>query len=904
MNNSKHRKDVIKRIRAIVVSTLTLFSVLAFITPGISQEAQASVITQTTSSDFDNASLKWNVDTTSDPGNVSLIPSPTDWIKGQANPVLSVGPEGWWDDRSVASPSVLKDGLTHKMWYMGLGSETTYWQWKIGYAESANGLSWGRREVPVFEADPTSPWEYHSVERPYVLKTGNTYRMWYSGNADPTGTTNRVGYAESHNGIDWTRITTSPVLEPSHLGEWDGVAIWKVSVLFEHGKYKMWYTGHDGVNCQSSIGYAESNNGINWTKYSANPVLIPGSPGSWDDRGIEVSHVEMIGEQYFMWYNRHCPSQAIGIAISSDGINWTKYSGNPVIEKGEQGSWDEYGVTWATLLRDSNSIRMWFSGEGSLGSWKMRIGYATAAYGLKFTKALGNPVLDFGNIAEWDKGSVKDPFVYHGSREYMMWYSSPGANAIGNARSEDGISWTKHPDNPVLSLGSPGSWDSVNVYGPWVLYEDGIYKMWYSGHGSGKGHIGYATSDDGISWNRPILGLVPFGVNSQNNIVLPPGSPGEFDAGGVSRCSVLKDDDTYKMWYTGWSGHEEIGYAESPDGLNWTKYSGNPVLRPGIPREYDSVHVSGPSVAKVGPVYQMWFGGDSDYAGGKIGLATSRDGINWTKNLVNPVVEGRPPGSWDGLTTYFPSVFTESQMYHMYYAGIDNPGTSGWKIGFADTSHQGVGQLVSNAIDAGTNAMSWVGIDWDETIRPNTMISLAYRTSDDAVSWTNWSEEYESQPVDISSLDVKGRFFQYRATLVSIDGRFTPTLSEVRIGYRLSVSLYFRIAGEKWHDVEIYLYEDGVEIGSMSVTRVPGSPDDQIVKIADVDVDFSKTYSAVAYYTPEDDSLNGKKWGANPAWVIMRFGDEEIVLHHTFNVKHKNTWVWSIEDLNIHIPHP
>ncbi|MHA2136240.1 MAG: Kelch repeat-containing protein, partial [Candidatus Thorarchaeota archaeon] len=280
-----------------------------------------------------------------------------------ANPILTVGQPGSWDDYAyaVGSPSVIKDGSLYKMWYMGV-SLSTRWHWKIGYSESSDGLTWTKRATPVFAADPASPWGHYGVARAQVLKVGNTYKMWYDGYRDATGTNNRIGHAESPNGIDWTRVSSTPVLDLGGPNEWDSRATWKVYVMFEDGRYRMWYTGHDGINCKSSIGYAESANGVNWTRSPSNPILGP-QTNSWEGVGIEVSHVEKIGDQYIMWYNRHCPPEAVGVAVSPDGLNWTKYPTNPVLEKGDSDSWDNKGVTWVSVLRDSSAMKMWYSGD-------------------------------------------------------------------------------------------------------------------------------------------------------------------------------------------------------------------------------------------------------------------------------------------------------------------------------------------------------------------------------------------------------------------------------------------------------------------------------------------------------------------------------------------------------------
>jgi N-acetylneuraminic acid mutarotase len=112
----------------------------------------------------------------------------------------------------------------------------------------------------------------------------------------------------------------------------------------------------------------------------------------------------------------------------------------------------------------------------------------------------------------------------------------------------------------------------------------------------------------------------------------------------------------------------------------------------------------------------------------------------------------------------------------------------------------------------------------------------------------------------------------------------------------LEVNAFLRIAGEKWHDVTIELYEDGVLIANGTLIRYPGSPDDQMLDLSDIQYDYSKEYVAVVTYTPEDDPVNGQPNGANPCWIILRFGDgQELWIHHTFNVQHPETYVWEVD---------
>ncbi len=133
------------------------------------------------------------------------------------------------------------------------------------------------------------------------------------------------------------------------------------------------------------------------------------------------------------------------------------------------------------------------------------------------------------------------------------------------------------------------------------------------------------------------------------------------------------------------------------------------------------------------------------------------------------------------------------------------------------------------------------------------------------------------------------------------DGEFTDTdianitVSNVAPTVELkilptNVNVSLRIAGEKWHDVSIELYEDDVLIAEGSFTRYPGSPNDQILDLTHLEVNISRRYSVIVRYTPEDDIINGQPNGANPFWIVLKLVDqEEVWVHHTFNVQHPET---------------
>jgi predicted GH43/DUF377 family glycosyl hydrolase len=302
-----------------------------------------------------------------------------------------------------------------------------------------------------------APWDSAHLFRPWVIYDGTSFTMWYGGE-DSQGA-DRIGMATSNDGISWTKYSGNPVLDPGTPGTWDGDAISDASVIKENGQYKMWYTGQTygatSVDDVFRIGYATSPDGIHWTRYSENPVLTPGSLGSWDDRRVWRPSVISTGSGYVMYYRGAAVAEGsqakAGVATSSDGIHWTK----TVVLTMPAGSsgWDAY----------SRQV----------------------------------DALNIGGVMRSDNTYIMS---------YVSIKSRNSPAQIGLASSSDGISWTPYADNPVVTYGTSGGWDSGaggvgagNFAGSMILAARNQYYVYYGAQDpSGTYSIGVATLPSSI----------------------------------------------------------------------------------------------------------------------------------------------------------------------------------------------------------------------------------------------------------------------------------------------------------------------------------------------------------------------------------------------------------------------
>ena len=107
-----------------------------------------------------------------------------------------------------------------------------------------------------------------------------TWRIWYTG----AGTTVGIGLLTSPDGVTWTPHPANPVFE-RRLGQWDEATL-EPCVRWLRGQWWMWYSGYReplGNATRIGIGLAVSDDGVHWTRVGDGPVLGPGAAGTWND---------------------------------------------------------------------------------------------------------------------------------------------------------------------------------------------------------------------------------------------------------------------------------------------------------------------------------------------------------------------------------------------------------------------------------------------------------------------------------------------------------------------------------------------------------------------------------------------------------------------------------------------
>jgi hypothetical protein len=347
-------------------------------------------------------------------------------------------------------------------------------------------------------------------------------------------------------------LTTAQIIDtgPTRFlpGDWDGRAVQKPAVLQVGSDYWMWYEGIDYWDV-SRVGLAASPDGTAWVKYLDNPVMDRG-PQAWEISGEVGPFVTFHDGLYKMWYEGSDGTvRQLGYATSPDGVNWTKYAGNPVLAAGPEG-YDQDAAGHGAILVEGSTYKLWYHAIGDQGAV---IAYATSEDGINWTKA--GPVLS-PELGTWEQYGLWGPSVLWDGDEYWMWYAG-GAYydpSIGVATSPDGITWTKYAGNPVIALAGSEIGDPI------VIQEVDEFKMWFNNFSDSV--IYYTESDDGIDWDTPTAVLYPGLMHPLEGF--HDGTEGEVRSTGCSAFGWVVDPDdpnrdvTVQVWVDGEILVEEV----------------------------------------------------------------------------------------------------------------------------------------------------------------------------------------------------------------------------------------------------------------------------------------------------------------------------------------------------------
>lgn len=293
------------------------------------------------------------------------------------------------------------------------------------------------------------------------------------------------GVSSPPGGSGWTRVGSTPVLQPS-VSTWDEFAVRSPSVVKVGDTFYMYYEGVDSTTKQTSIGLATSTDGVAWTK-SNDPVLTPGAGSAWDSFSVRYPAVHYDGFAFRMWYYGSGSGCGIGYATSVDGVVWQKNpTPNPVIGCGDFGS--QYAPGSVVMRNGVFYMYTWQAIGTALNRFHSSDGVSWTNDGsLAVTLDPDNPSSLQRPVVVVDGPDYR--MLLHRHRGYVLAGDSGGfdlyKSGVAYLTSADGLTWLgANTDNTapvVLGEGQLGAWDRPAVGQPWFLKDGNTWRMWYTG---------------------------------------------------------------------------------------------------------------------------------------------------------------------------------------------------------------------------------------------------------------------------------------------------------------------------------------------------------------------------------------------------------------------------------------
>lgn len=234
-----------------------------------------------------------------------------------AEPVLSPGDLGMFDDCGASVGCLLRRGEARYLYYMGWNLAVTVpWKNALGLAVSEREGAPFRRvsRFPIVPLDETDP---YTISYPWVMQEGTRFRMWYGSNLrwgpEKRDMLHVLKYAESPNAVHWEK-SGRVVVDSAGPGEY---AICRPTVVKDPSGYRMWFCSRGETY---RIQHAVSDDGSEWRRLGRD-TGIDVSPEGWDSGMIEYPCVfDHAGRRWLLYCGNAFAATGFGLAVQEDEL--------------------------------------------------------------------------------------------------------------------------------------------------------------------------------------------------------------------------------------------------------------------------------------------------------------------------------------------------------------------------------------------------------------------------------------------------------------------------------------------------------------------------------------------------------------------------------------------------------
>ncbi|MBS0210158.1 MAG: glycosylase [Planctomycetes bacterium] len=260
------------------------------------------------------------------------------------------------------------------------------------------------------------------------------------------------------------------------------------------------------------------------------------------------------------------------------------------------------------------------------------LSFATTVIAVEFPKELtefepaeASPIFTGAGPGHWDVKIRERGYIVREGGQYRMWYTGydgqkPSIKLLGYATSDDGLSWTRWPRNPLVRDHWVEDMQVLRVGDTWYMVAEGLNDL-----------AELLTSRDGVEWK----------LHGSLDVRRVNGQP--IEPGPYGTPTLWRERDKWYLYYE--RRDAGIWLATSTDLKTWTNTSDEPVIARG-PTPYDQYAVAMNQVVKYqGRYYAVYHAADTpEWKRWSTNLAASDDLIHWEKYPGNPLVMNESSG--------------------------------------------------------------------------------------------------------------------------------------------------------------------------------------------------------------------------------------------------------------------
>lgn len=415
-----------------------------------------------------------------------------------------------------------------------------------------------------------------------------TFVLSGSGGGDNSSDPARTVFDESDVCHGYNLTKQGMVIQQGAGGSWKEARVESPMVFWDPriGQYRMVFLGYSGTPVspnEAALGYATSDDLTTWTEYVSNPFFGPThNPGDPDQHGTSGPFVWLENGTYYLFYigltlvGLEQGNKTICLATSTDFVTWTRH-GSVIVPSGS--GWRSDAVWHPSVVKRNGTYYLFFNATDSTPSHET-IGFATSTDLLTWTvDDVNSPVLSTGTSGQWDDERVGDPFLW---RIRDTWYMSYYGHQVSTDKTQEGyatcpdstfpLGWTKFSGNPVLHVGSGGTFDDKDAGRTCHFITGQRHYVWYTTD-DGSFNIGIASAvDTSLDTTTPtFVGARAYNDTTQsisnNSSTAAQFNQEAFDTDAIHDPSVNNTRFTIPAGMTGmWEFRPKITFAANATG--------------------------------------------------------------------------------------------------------------------------------------------------------------------------------------------------------------------------------------------------------------------------------------------------------------------------------------------------